>query len=267
MMKHREARNLLYEFATGGLSEREHSSVDLHVAGCSTCRSELDRLRSLLKVLPAGSVRPSEKRTGEFWDAFARNVESRIAAGNHHRAAGPSVWEWLASLLLLRPRMVPLVAASLAVFGAAIFSWHMFLSQPNRTEAARRPASGQASERVGQYFRKSKVLLVGLANMRTTGDGSLDLSVEREASRALVHEARELKQRPLDRRSAQLITEMERILIQLATLEETNDLPGVEIIRGGIQRENLLFKIRMAEARYDSTRFIHVDEHTERNMP
>jgi hypothetical protein len=76
----------------------------------------------------------------------------------------------------------------------------------------------------------------------------------------LVREARYLKQQPLDVRSRQLMNDLERILIELANTEEQNDLPNVEIIRGGIHQENLLFKIRMAEAMYDSAQFMYAGE-------
>jgi hypothetical protein len=62
-----------------------------------------------------------------------------------------------------------------------------------------------------------------------------------------VHEARYLRNQPLDARSAELVGDLEKIMIELANLEEEHDLPNVELIRTGIRRENLLFKIRMAE--------------------
>ena len=111
----------------------------------------------------------------------------------------------------------------------------------------------RAAERMERYLRKSKILLVGLSNMKTDAGHPLDLSAEREASRSLIKEARYLQTQDIDRRSARLISALNKILIELANLEEHNDIPGVEIIRGGINQENLLFKIRMAEAMNDST--------------
>jgi len=81
----------------------------------------------------------------------------------------------------------------------------------------------------------------------------VDLSSERKVSRDLIEEARYLQSQPLDRRSERLIGDMEKILIELANMKEQNELPNVEMIRGGIHQENLLFKIRMAESLYDTT--------------
>ncbi len=109
-----------------------------------------------------------------------------------------------------------------------------------------------AAERMSEYLRKSRTLFVGIVNMKTDPSSPLDLSAEQQLSRSLVHEARYLKQRMLGSRSAKLVNDMEKILIELANLESANDLPNVELIRGGIAQENLLFKIRMAEATLDT---------------
>jgi hypothetical protein len=113
-----------------------------------------------------------------------------------------------------------------------------------------------ADNRISQYIRKSKVLLIGIANLETDSGQPVDLTVERKASRELVREARYLKQRPLDPRAEQLVEALNRILIELANMAENNQAPNVEIVRSGIQQENLLFKIRMAEAALDSARFV-----------
>jgi anti-sigma factor RsiW len=131
--------------------------------------------------------------------------------------------------------------------------------ETNRVPAAS-AATGRgvqyASDRVTQYFRRSKILLVGIANMQEDQDHQLDLSAERRTSKALVKEARFLRQQnDIDPRTRGLIEALNRILIELANLAESNQAPGVEIIRGGIRQENLLFKIRMAEAARDTTHY------------
>jgi hypothetical protein len=107
---------------------------------------------------------------------------------------------------------------------------------------------------MNQYLRKSKVLLVGLENMKTGEGRTVDLTAERKASRALVDESRSLKQQPLDLHSVQLMNDVDKILIELANTDESESSPHVEMLRGGIRQENLLFKIRMAE---NSARFVN----------
>ena len=90
--------------------------------------------------------------------------------------------------------------------------------------------------------------------MKLNENQQVDLSAERKYSRALLQEARYLKNQPMDNRSAKLIGDLEKILIQLANAKDQGDAPDVEIIRGGIHQENLLFKIRVAESVFDSSR-------------
>jgi hypothetical protein len=114
-----------------------------------------------------------------------------------------------------------------------------------------------ADNRMSQYLRKSKVLLIGIANLETEEGQPVDFSVEQRASRELVREARYLKQRALDPRVDQLVDAMSRILIELANLSDEQQIPNMEIVRSGIYQENLLFRIRMAEAVYDSTHLLY----------
>jgi hypothetical protein len=100
---------------------------------------------------------------------------------------------------------------------------------------------------VEEYLLGSRMLLIGFANMSPEQGKPTDLSLERTAARSLVRQARLLADEPLDERSQELVRELERILIELANLEETADVPAIEIIRTGVRQQNLLFKIRMAE--------------------
>lgn len=114
-----------------------------------------------------------------------------------------------------------------------------------------------ADTRMSQYLRKSKVLLIGIANLKTNDGEPIDLSVEQRTSRELVREARYLKQRPLDPRVDELVDAMSRILIELANISKDKQVPNMEIVRSGIHQENLLFKIRMAETVYDSAHVVY----------
>jgi hypothetical protein len=111
-----------------------------------------------------------------------------------------------------------------------------------------RPSPGGPDVR--QYLRRSRALFVGLENMRVPDRQPVDLGTERKVSRELLQETRALQLEPLDIRTARLVGDMEKILIEIANADETPAGPGLEIIRGGIRQENLLFKLRMAETTY-----------------
>jgi hypothetical protein len=210
-----------------------------------------------LKVLSeASAVRPSDRRPDEFWERFALRIESRIRQdGRTLRQAESSAWGFVRSFFVLHRFQIAGVMA-LLFLAIVLWNWRDVFKQgevhipPDEQPAVFEPPP---ADRVTQYFRKSKVLLVGLANMKPSGE-TLDLTVERRASRELIREARYLRQQPLDSRSAHLIDDLQKIMIELANLEETHDAPDVDIIRSGIRRENLLFKIRRAEAVRDPIR-------------
>ncbi|HLX12472.1 MAG TPA: hypothetical protein VKS81_06625, partial [Bacteroidota bacterium] len=54
----------------------------------------------------------------------------------------------------------------------------------------------------------------------------------------------------LDPHSAKLVGDLQKILIELANMKDQGNAPNVEIVRSGVQEENLLFKIRMEEQSY-----------------
>lgn len=280
MMGHGEIQLLLYEYVKDELSPQDREAVDDHLSTCSDCPRELDSLRETLVLLPPPSVPPSEGRTQEFWNTFASSVVEKMAErGRARKNPFDELVDLLEDVLLLRPRLVYAVSGSAAVLIAALAIWTFYprtnvdvagnmpkldsMSLEHKAQPAGLTSDSQLvvpDQRVSQYFRKSKMLLVGLTNMKTDHGEPLDFSAERRLSRNLIREARYLKQQPLDGRSRRLMSDLERILIELKNIEEQGDLPDIDIIRSGIHQENLLFKIRMAEAMFDSSRFITARE-------
>ncbi len=279
MSGHNEVQLKLYEFLRDELSTAEHSLVEAHLATCSECMNELQTLREAITFLPAQKTHASGERSEEFWTAFATSVTEQATqqkSGRKNPLTG--VVDWLAGIFLFHPKYTYAMAGVCAIMVAALTFWTF--APPEKHDLAfdgpSTPLKHQSTplltndetageqevpaERVSQYFKKSKMLLVGFSNMKTNENEPLDFSTERRVSRDLVREARYLKRQPIDPRSRRLMNDLERILIELENIEEKNDLPNVEIIRGGIHQENLLFKIRMAEAMYDSSNFMYTSE-------
>lgn len=260
MMKHHRIQKQLYDYLHEGVTPEIKAEIEQHLGTCGRCSAELRSLRSALAILPRPSSPPADERDAAFWDGFPAAVAERIAA------EGPETGGWLKPLRdivhdLIVPQRRLLIAAggAIAVVGTMIVGWnawqHRAFEPGERVESiAVRTAS--ADDPLGQYFRRSKVLLVGLSNMPTADGVPVDLSVERSTSRELIREARSFDDTPLDPRSTLLLRDLQKILIELANMEQTTDIPNVEIIRSGIRRENLLFKIRMAEATRDSVRLM-----------
>ena len=261
MRNHSTTRLQLYAYLQRELDPAERERVEDHIASCSACADELAAIRSAINLLPRTVDSPAEERPEEFWNEFARTVQRTIVKKESPRRSFLPSFSEIADVLLLSRWKI--VAASVTI-GVALGTLLLLPSNEQtghmqQAESVRTPVEGEAAtDRANQYFRKSKILLVGITNMKTGEGQSVDLKAEQRVSRELVHEARYLMQQPLDDRSTKLISDMERILIELANLEQEADLPNVELIRSGIHRENLLFKIRMANPVYDSTRTLVV---------
>jgi hypothetical protein len=106
--------------------------------------------------------------------------------------------------------------------------------------------------RAADYLEQSKVLLIGIMNTDTkslVGSKSL-LQRQREMSRTLVRESQEISSGltdPSQQRLRELVSDLGLILVQIANLETEHGVQGVEIVKGGVERNSLLFKINLEE--------------------
>ncbi len=252
MSSHRHIRLLLYDFAAGQLEHHRHALVERHLEGCAECREECTELRAMLKRLPAES-NPSADLPPAFWQELLNDVSARLPVRPKRRIIQAWIFDWLEFISIPRHQAIIGAATVLALVTTISGMWFAFRHEPVHkqitaaTPVGTKPPTPAVNTRLKAYLRKSKVLLVGLNNMPLEEGTAVDLSLERTTSRALLHEARYLKDQPLDERSAALISDLEKIQIALANSKEREDIPGLQLIRGGIQEENLLFKIRIAE--------------------
>lgn len=267
-MRHTKIRRLLFDHALNELPQQERATIEEHLRTCSSCAADLQRLTEALGLLKIPLTLPSDELPAEYWARFASTVDQKIDRSRKEVPA-LSFLESMGSFLLLRP------ARTAATMGALVLATIAFLLFPRQiperdTASSEEPkVQGLTLEakdaRMSDYLRRSKVLLVGLANMKTDDEGPVDLSAERAASRKLVLEARYLKQQPLDSRSSKLINDMDKIMIEVANMRDNVDKPDVDFIRGGIHQENLLFKIRMAENYYRTAGYSGERDITEDN--
>ena len=250
MTHHTTIRLQLYSYLQNELNPDERESVEAHLASCSACSVELDEMRSALELFPRPVDSPSNDRSEVFWNDFALKIQNRtVKEESSSRPLLPAVSEIVDLLFASRWKIVTATVAISVILGTLVILPDREHSSSVQQQADLSPAPVQmetATDRANEYFRKSKMLLVGITNMKTGEGQTVDLSAEQRFSRELIHESRYLMQQPFDDRSTKLISDMERILIELANLEQEADLPNVELIRSGIHRENLLFKIRMA---------------------
>jgi hypothetical protein len=252
MNSHRHIRLLLYDYAAGQLEPERYTLVQHHLERCTGCREECAELQAMLQRLPA-EPNPAASLPPAFWQELLTEVTAQLPARPKRRITPVWFSDWMEFISI--PRHHAIIGTATVLVLGAILSGMWFAHRPEpaptqtaaATPAASRPPAPAVNTRMKDYLRKSKALLVGLNNMPLEKGSTVDFSVERTTSRALLHEVRYLKDQPLDGRSAALISDLEKIQIALANSRGRDDIPGLRLIRGGIQEENLLFKIRIAE--------------------
>jgi len=263
MSSHRHIRLLLYDYAAGRLERERHTLVQRHLEGCAECREESAELRAILEKIPVGS-NPAADLPPAFWQELLHDVSARLPVRPKRQILPFWVSDWVEFISVPRHQVIVGGAAVLVLCAIISGTWFAFKQEPAHTQIAAatpvgtKPPVPAVTTRLKDYLRRSKVLLVELNNMPFEEGTDVDLSLERTTSRALLHEARYLKDQPLDGRSAALISDLEKIQIALANSREREDVPGLRLIRGGIQEGNLLFKIRIAE-----TMFTRLEDETQ----
>jgi hypothetical protein len=262
MNAHRRVRLLLYDHVRGTLDGEESRTVERHIADCPECAREAASHRDLLRTIPAPAAKPSDGLPDSYWTGFANEVMGKIDAAPDGVGAsgGLHIPGWIRTP---GGRLATVLASAAAV---AVVAWFFILPRPaERPDESTGPATAdQASavasdaaadslavfdRRLSDYFRKSKTLLVGVSNIAPEKGEEVDLDAERQTSRSLLREARYLRTGPVDPRASRLIDDLDRILIGLANGEEAASGPDIRMLRGGIERGNLLFKLRMQETR------------------
>ncbi|MCK5572948.1 MAG: zf-HC2 domain-containing protein [Bacteroidetes bacterium] len=265
MRAHGRNRLLLYEYVMGDLDTSQRDEVKRHVEQCQECAATLEMLRKTCELLEWSSVRPSQERSEQHWDAFAANIVAQLPATKRKPLHSPQILiDRVSAFVTTRPRFAlgAGIALAAAVVAIVVFRPAAPIAVDPQPEVltTQQPGSDRNTQRLSNYLRQSRALLVGLTNMDIPDQRPMDLEPERLASRRLLEQSRYLRLQPLDAQSAGLVNDVERIMIELANMKNTGPKPDLRLIQNGIRQRNLLFKVRMAEQAYTSNRFVHASD-------
>ena len=265
MKSHKTVNKALYEYLRGEMNERDRSDVESHLSTCERCSRELETLRQTVGLLDAKVKRPSEHRSELYWQRFADKVEGRIEEESREEMTVSIVRRLLDAFTEHRKPFGIGFASALTLVMIAFGIWSFWFRNPVTEFAAKEQPTRQAREKGGaevqkvsvesraqDYLEQSKVLLIGLMNtdVNSLSTSGATLQREQEISRKLVSESGDLTAKlndPSHRRLKELITDLQLILVQIANLSASHDVQGLEIIKGGIEHNNILFKINLEE--------------------
>ena len=257
-MRHKIVIQNLYEFLAGGVSESDRKAIEGHLAWCGQCTRELDALRNALEVVPRNIIDPAKNRPELYWQLFADKVQKRALSATDEQK---SSWQdlimgWIGH----RRSFVVGFGSAIALTMLTVSIWQLLSFKEEDKAIAFQQGLVSApgihtvslEARTQDYLERSKILLVGLVNAdtETPVQSNMTFGKQREVSRELVHESRELTaalSEPSQQRLRRLISDLELILIQIADIEEQNDSPAIELVKSGLERRNVLFKINLEE--------------------
>ncbi len=257
----------LYGYLKDDLSLRKRQAVESHLKSCERCAAELRSLREAMSLLDKQAVRPSGRRSDLYWQQFAQKVDQKIQLGAVDEESTSVVGRLLEMLMENRKPFAVGFASALSLIMIALAVWGLWIKAPSSEQLgsdipSRQRANGPTvnvekavlETRAEEYLEQSKVILIGLMNAdpRSFSKSGSVLQRQREISRQLVRESREITSRltdPSQQRLKELISDLGLILVQIANLENGHDLQGVEIVRSGVEQNGILFKINLEEIR------------------
>jgi hypothetical protein len=211
------------------------AAIEKHLADCGECRAEFARVSAVLARIEATPVpEPAQDYESRVW----RAIEGKLPEKR-------SRWAWFA------PQRQWGMAAAAAVIVVVAFLAGRFSTNRTPTPTGGEVAVAGHRDRIllvgiGNHLEKSQMLLVEIMNAE---DGSrLDLSNEQGQARDLLETNRLLRVSTAkngDRETAQVLDELERLLVEVANGPSELSEEQLQQIQQRIQSQGLLFKVRV----------------------
>lgn len=233
---------LLTDVALGTASAATEQRVREHVTACPACARELRAVSTLLEhVVPDRSEPPAA-----FFDGFADAVMARLS----EPAPRPETRTRIRPMHgPLAPRMVKWsfrAAAAIVLIVTGIFIGRAGQPGVPPTNVAPGPPTGSDATvaRAMDVLDRSRTLLLDIMN----AEQAPNMDLRQRAAGELAIQAAEIHGR-LDpgeqARLAALLQELELVLLQMAHARPESGTLDVAMIREGVDRNGLLFKIEL----------------------
>ncbi len=216
----------------------EAEAIRAHLDSCDQCRAEYERLQ---KVLSAVDTAPIPERSEDYSDAVWTKLRPQLDAKPQ------------AERVPFFPRRrvfwaVAVAASLLAAFFLGRYTPHEVPQTASQPSADSSTVSGQRIllVAVGDHLERAQMTLLELANAE--GNGTIDLSSEQSRLDDLVADNRLYRlaaTREGDRAVADLLDQIERILVEIANSPSEVSSETFERFRRDIEDNGLLFKVRV----------------------
>ena len=253
----------MHDVLFDSIDAASEKKLQQHLSSCSGCANIYAEMRKTIELV---SVDPAPTMPESYWDGYYGRLMDRMTT-SQVRPAWESYWSrirlWIWSEQG-RPAwgLQLALAAILLLLGVLIGqNWQSNpISIPpaqNSGNAALTPAA--LNDRAERYLDRSSVLLLGLVNVDLAQREVSHLRFDRKQELAgeLIHEAGLLKpelEQLRNKQLSRLVEDLEKILLQIANLEQQQDIPSIELIQRGVERGDLLLKINLEKMKIDEER-------------
>ena len=223
----------------GELAGADERRVADHLGECAECRRELTRLQRTLGAIVESAVTP------ELPDHFERTVWARLEP-NLRRDRRP--WfSWV-----LSPAPLALAAAVVLLVAGSFYAGR--ITSPGDGTGPAAASAEQVRERVllidlGEHLDRSQMVLVELASADSAG--SVDMTDERARAEQLLAANRLYRQTAAstgDAALGELLDELERFLVEVASGPEYLSTERLDEFRREIEAKGLLFRVRVVSS-------------------
>ena len=220
-----EEQLVLFYYGEAG----DAAPIDSHLSQCERCRAEY---RAVQTVLNTVDTAPVPERGAEYGTSVWQRIERKVGARKKSRWF--SWWIW--------------APASVAMLALAFWAGRI----THRVEAPSNVAGGQVRERillvaVGDHLERSQMVLAEISNA-PAGRGKIDISEQQQMAEDLLDSNRLYRQtanRTGDTAVANVLDDLERVLLELANSPAQIDQGQLSDLREQIKDRGLLFKIRV----------------------
>jgi hypothetical protein len=253
-MKHLSEEQIVLHYYGDAEADLE---VRRHLSDCPDCQAKFERVQAVLtQIEPTEVPEPPEVFEEKTWlnlrDRLTRQPGSLrgwlVAPTKWGVPAVPRFWaRWGRKWALAASLTVLLAAAFLAGrygrIGNVASPSNVATVNPERVVLVA----------VGDHLERSQILLVEIMNSDTKG--GVDLTTEQRQARDLLdanHLYRVSAQQAGDPAVAGLLDDLGRVLTEIANAPSELTAADLQAIRGRIQAQGLLFKIRVVGSQVDS---------------
>lgn len=234
---------LLIAFVLDEAEPGTRAVVDVHLAACEPCRKEAENLRRVLRAAASDAV--PARGEGYGAEVWAR-IEPHLPPVAARRPPWSQPRAWLA-------------AAAVALLAVSAFVTGRWTSTPAG------PHGGAAESRIGLDARaiRERVVLAAVGDhveraertllelTHASNTSTVDISAEQAWARQLLDANRLYRQSLQDVSSpalADLLDELEPILLELVNSPSRLTRSEVEALQSRVEERSLLFKLRMTGA-------------------